>query len=94
MVAAINEVAKEYGGERPKLEAIVPCRVHPRRNIHWVILDKLEKDYPGKIAPSIRENVSVAESPFYGKSVLNYAPSSHGAEDYRAVTEWLVKQDR
>lgn len=30
----------------------------------------------------IRRNIKLAESPSYGKSIFEYAPDSHGAEDY------------
>jgi chromosome partitioning protein len=89
MVATVDEVAKDHHENRPKLQAIVPCRAHPRRRIHGVILDRLESDYPGMIAPFVRESVSLAEAPSYGKPIIAYASSSHGAEDYRAVAEWV-----
>jgi chromosome partitioning protein len=33
----------------------------------------------------IRRNIKLAESPGFGKSILSYDPSSHGAADYRAL---------
>ena len=33
----------------------------------------------------IRKNVRLAEAPSFGQSILEYAPASHGAEDYRAL---------
>jgi chromosome partitioning protein len=33
----------------------------------------------------IRRNVRLAEAPSFGQSILQYAPSSNGAEDYRQV---------
>ena len=32
----------------------------------------------------IRRNVRLAEAPSFGKSIFQYAPDSHGAEDYRS----------
>ena len=32
----------------------------------------------------IRRNVRLAEAPSFGKSIFQYAPDSHGAEDYQA----------
>lgn len=37
----------------------------------------------------IRRNVRLAEAPSYGQSILEYAPGSHGAEDYRALAAEL-----
>ncbi len=35
----------------------------------------------------IRRNVKLAECPSYGKSIFEYAPKSHGAEDYLALAQ-------
>lgn len=35
--------------------------------------------------PFIRRNIKLAEAPSYGQSVFDYAPNSHGAEDYAAL---------
>ena len=33
----------------------------------------------------IRRNIRLAEAPSFGQSILQYAPTSHGAEDYRSL---------
>ena len=33
----------------------------------------------------IRRNIKLAEAPSFGKSILEYAPSCHGAQDYLAL---------
>jgi len=38
----------------------------------------------------IRRNVRLAEAPSFGKSVFEYAPGSHGAEDYRQLAEEIL----
>ena len=38
----------------------------------------------------IRRNIRLAEAPSFGQSILQYAPDSNGAEDYRALCEELV----
>jgi len=43
----------------------------------------------------IRRNVKLAESPSYGKSIFEYEPNCHGAEDYMALAqEVLAMEDR
>ena len=39
----------------------------------------------------IRRNVRLAEAPSFGQSILQYAPSSNGAEDYRAFADEVLK---
>ncbi|MGO9611515.1 MAG: ParA family protein [Dissulfurispiraceae bacterium] len=71
------------------VEAIIPCRAHPRRRIHQKITDELEKLFPGKVSPFVRENVAIAEAPGLGQPIFLYAPKSKGATDYRQVAVWL-----
>ena len=40
----------------------------------------------------IRRNIRLAEAPSFGKSIFQYAPDSHGAEDYRQLAEEIVAQ--
>ena len=40
----------------------------------------------------VRQNVKVAEAPSYAQSVLEYAPTSNGAKDYKQVTEELLNK--
>jgi chromosome partitioning protein len=38
----------------------------------------------------IRRNIRLAEAPSFGQSILQYAPSSNGAEDYRQFAEEVL----
>ncbi|OHB66918.1 MAG: chromosome partitioning protein ParA [Planctomycetes bacterium RBG_13_63_9] len=38
----------------------------------------------------VRRNIRLAEAPSFGQSILQYAPSSHGAEDYRRLAQEIV----
>jgi chromosome partitioning protein len=40
----------------------------------------------------VRRNVRLAEAPSFGQSILQYAPSSNGAEDYRSFADEVLKQ--
>lgn len=42
----------------------------------------------------IRRNIKLAECPSFGQSILEYAPSSNGAEDYRALAAEVDAQYR
>lgn len=88
------ETVDSIGKDRPELAlgAIIPCRAHPRRRIHAEFMANLEKLFPKKIAPVVRENAALAEAPGKGKPVVLFAPKSHGAADYQAVASWLLRQ--
>ena len=72
-----------------ELLAVIICRSHPRRRIHREVMSEIEKTFPGKVAPVVRENVALAEAPGLGLPVALHAPDSSGAADYRAVARWL-----
>jgi chromosome partitioning protein len=38
----------------------------------------------------IRRNIRLAEAPSFGKSIFDYSPDSHGAEDYRQLAKELL----
>jgi len=38
----------------------------------------------------IRRNIKLAESPSFGRTIFDYAPGSHGAEDYEALARELL----
>jgi chromosome partitioning protein len=42
----------------------------------------------------IRENISIAEAPTFYQDIVTYAPGSHGAEDYKALTKEILKRTK
>ncbi|MGO9021550.1 MAG: ParA family protein [Syntrophobacteraceae bacterium] len=76
----------------PGILGLIACRANPRRRIHRETMAELERRFPGKMAPFVRENVALAEAPAQGKPVTLYASDSNGAEDYRRVTQWLLER--
>jgi Flp pilus assembly protein CpaB len=41
----------------------------------------------------IRDNISLAEAPSFGKTIFEYKPESHGASDYLALSKEIVKRE-
>jgi chromosome partitioning protein len=39
----------------------------------------------------IRRNIRLAEAPSFGQSIFDYAPDSHGADDYAALAEEVIQ---
>ncbi len=39
---------------------------------------------------TVRRNIKLAECPSFGQTIFDYAPSSHGAEDYRALAQEIL----
>ena len=42
----------------------------------------------------IRRNIRLAEAPSFGQSILQYAPTSPGAEDYRSLAAEVIEQEQ
>lgn len=42
----------------------------------------------------VRRNVTLAEAPSHGRTIFDYAPNSHGAEDYNALAEEILACDQ
>jgi chromosome partitioning protein len=93
----LNQLLDTLGAMRrdnhgPEVLAIIACRANARRRVHRETMAELEKRFPGKMSPCVRENVALAESPAHGKPITLYAPTSKGAQDYRQVTQWLLQR--
>jgi chromosome partitioning protein len=70
---------------------LVLNRYQHRRRSDREIRNKLLEYFPRKIlATPIRENVALAESPGFGKTIFEYRPHSSGAEDFRTLAEDLL----
>lgn len=42
----------------------------------------------------IRDNIALAEAPTAGKTIFDYAPTSYGAEDYKQLTDEILKRNK
>jgi len=40
----------------------------------------------------VRRNIKLAEAPSYGKTIFEYEPKCHGAEDYKTVADYIHTQ--
>jgi chromosome partitioning protein len=66
-------------------------RFDGRRGMAWDVLRMVEEKFGEEVCRTrIAENVSLAESPAYNKTVFEYAPASRGAHDYDELLEELL----
>ena len=71
---------------------VLPVMVDSRKNLNNEITEYIEANYQVRIfAQHIRTNVKASEAPSFGKSVVQYAPSSASAQDYKALTEEFLE---
>ena len=75
-----------------RIMGIIPSMYDNRRNLSEEVLQELEKTSKEKIFKIlIRECVKIAEAPSFAKSVMAYAPSSNGAEDFLSLAKEVIK---
>lgn len=74
-----------------KIAGILPTQVDGRKKLASEVLKLLGEHFPDDLLTSrIRDNSKLAESSGHGKTILNYAPSSIGAEDYRLLADEVL----
>ncbi|HED64209.1 MAG TPA: ParA family protein [Planctomycetes bacterium] len=81
----------------PELEitGIVACLYDSRQRLAREVLAEIRKHFPTQVFRStIQTNVKLAEAPSFGQSILQYAPGSPGARDYRALAREVLAQER
>jgi len=62
-----------------------------RLKLHNEVFDNLRTHFGAKLFDTyIRRNVSVAEATSYGQTIFEYAPRSHGAEDYTNLCQEII----
>jgi chromosome partitioning protein len=70
---------------------LVMTRMQMRRRLTNEVRSKVLKYFPGRVFSTvIRENVSLAESPSFGKTIFDYKEGSAGGEDYQSLAEDLL----
>ncbi len=87
----LDSIVKIIGGlevfnSQIEILGILAMMVDNRRKMTLEIRQHILSNYNIKILESsIRPSVKAAESPSFGKSVIDYAPSSNAAQDYKKL---------
>ena len=92
LLSLIEEVKKKHKKNLPTYR-IIPTRYDGRRKLNNAIMDKVRERFGERVFKAvIRENIAVAEAPSFGQSIFEYAPKSHGAEDYLALCREIIRK--
>jgi chromosome partitioning protein len=70
---------------------VLPTFYDVRNKISRQAVEALTSYFKGRVMPPIRVNARLKEAPSHKKTIFEYAPSSHGAEDYAKVVSWLLE---
>ncbi len=89
-----NTIGRIQGGINPSIKVlgVLPVMVDIRRKLTSEVLDHIASNYDHPIFnTSIRPNVRASEAPSFGQSVIEYAPGSNSAQDYRSLAKEVLK---
>lgn len=96
LLQTIELVAKRLN-DRLRLTGVVLCLYESGTRLAAEVGDDVEQFFHGQktshpawsaartFQTRIRRNIRLAEAPSFGQSIFQYAPDSHGAEDYRRL---------
>ncbi|MGQ9632436.1 MAG: ParA family protein [bacterium] len=86
----IVEAVKRIG--KSKVTMIIPTIYDQRVSRSKEVLESLRRKFGGIVSPPIRVDTKLSEAPGYGKTIYEYALSTHGALDYLALTRKVISQ--
>jgi chromosome partitioning protein len=90
ILQTISRVKSSFNSQLQML-GVLPVLVDARRKLSQEVLDYLDESFDVHVFKEmIRMNVKASEAPSFGKSVIDYAPSSNSAKDYTRFSEELI----
>jgi len=89
------EVVKSRLNKDLEISGIVASRVDLRTRHSQEVVERLRERFKKLVFRTvIRENVRLAECPSFAKPITTYDSKSRGAEDFRALAQEVIKQER
>ena len=65
-----------------------------KSRLHQAVSKEIRRKFPGYVFQAIiPRNISLAEAPSFGKTILQYDPYSHGAKAYRQLAQEIIKME-
>ncbi|MDW3191352.1 MAG: ParA family protein [Cytophagales bacterium] len=75
-----------------EVAGILPVMVDRRRKLTQEVHDHIQEHFEFRVFETmIRSNVKASEAPSFGQSVVNYAPQSNSANDYKSFAKAFIK---
>ena len=89
VLRTIKDVERHLG-HAVRISAVLPTFYDGRTRLAREVLETLQGHFRTKCLEPIRLNTRLAEAPSHKKTIFEYAPVSHGAEDYNRVVDWVL----
>jgi chromosome partitioning protein len=89
------QLVKKNLKSRVEIGGVLLTMFDKTSRLHRAVVKEIRRKFPGRVFDTvIPRNVSLAEAPSFGKTILHYDPYSHGAKAYRQLAEELLKMER
>ncbi|MFH1783562.1 MAG: AAA family ATPase [bacterium] len=87
------EIVKNRINKDLEITGIIPTMFDSRTNLSREVLNNITGYFKKKVFKTvIRQNISLAEAPSYGKPIIMYNTRSHGSEDYTKLAKEVVRR--
>ncbi len=73
-----------------QIEGVLPTFYDARARICRDALDAMKDHFGDRVLPPIRSAIRLKEAPAQGKTIFEFAPESHPAQDYQHVVDLLA----
>ena len=75
------------------LDGVFITQYDGRKVLNRNIADSVKENFKSSLFSTfIRNNIALAEAPYSGKDIFEYAPASNGAKDYMALSKEIIKK--
>jgi len=92
LLETINIVKKRLNKDL-EIAGIIAMRFDNRKNLNREVVEKIKEYFGDKLFNTlIRDNISLAEAPSFGKTIFEYKSNSYGAKDYLDLCKEIIKR--
>jgi chromosome partitioning protein len=86
-------VVKKRLNKNIEIAGIIAMRFDNRKNLNREVVEKIKEYFGDKLFNTlIRDNISLAEAPSFGKTIFEYKSNSYGAKDYLDLCKEIIKR--
>ncbi len=87
------DIVKKRLNKKLRASGVIGTRYDNRKRLNREVIGKIREYFGDKLFNTlIRENISIAEAPSFGKTIFEYKANSYGAEDYLNLCNEILER--
>ena len=87
------KIVKKRLNKDLEITGIIATRFDSRKNLNREVVEKIKEYFGNKLFNTlIRDNISLAEAPSFGKTIFEYKSNSYGSKDYLDLCREIIKR--